>query len=73
MTTPPRDDVTQILAAMNAGDESAIERLVPLVYGELRKMARGLMGSENPNQTLQPTALVHEAYLRLLGGRQQSC
>ena len=72
MTTPPRDDVTQILAAMNAGDESAMERLVPLVYGELRKMARGLMGSENPNQTLQPTALVHEAYLRLLGGRQQS-
>ncbi len=72
MTTPPRDDVTQILAAMNTGDESALERLLPLVYGELRKMARGLMGSENPNQTLQPTALVHEAYLRLLGGRQQS-
>ena len=70
--TPPRDDVTQILAAMNAGDEGAMERLVPLVYAELRKMARGLMGSENPNQTLQPTAVVHEAYLRLLGGRQQS-
>lgn len=71
MTTPPRDDVTQILAAMNAGDEGAIERLLPVVYGELRKMARGLMGSENPNQTLQPTAVVHEVYLRLLGGEGQ--
>ena len=61
--------VTQILEAIGAGDESAAEELVPLVYEELRGLAHALMARERPGQTLQPTALVHEAYLRLLGGQ----
>ena len=52
---------------MGAGDPEAEERLLPLVYEELRGMARAFMAKERPGQTLQPTALVHEAYIRLLG------
>ena len=70
--TSLRDDVTQILADLNAGDDSALERLMPMVYGELRKMAGGVIGPGRTHQTLQPTALVHEAFLKLLGGRRQS-
>ncbi len=62
------EQVTQILAAVNAGDESAAERLLPLVYDELRRLAAARMAKEPPGQTLQPTALVHEAWLRLVGG-----
>ncbi|MDX1383807.1 MAG: sigma-70 family RNA polymerase sigma factor [Thermoanaerobaculia bacterium] len=67
----PGGDVTQILEAVGAGREGANDRLLTVVYEELRKMARGLMAGEKPGQTLQPTALVHEAYLRLLGDRTQ--
>jgi RNA polymerase sigma factor (TIGR02999 family) len=60
-------DVTRILQSMEAGDAQAAEELLPLVYGELRKLAAAKMANESPNQTLQPTALVHEAWLRLTG------
>src|ERR1700740_2349641 len=60
-------DVTQLLDAAAAGDRKAAADLLPLVYDELRQLAAARMGAESPNQTLQPTALVHEAYLRLIG------
>src|SRR6478735_4034620 len=61
-------DVTQILAAVEAGDPKAAAELLPLVYDELRKLAAARLAEEKPGQTLQPTALVHEAYVRLVGG-----
>src|SRR5262249_58905341 len=63
-------DLTQILSAVAAGDPQAAADLLPLVYGELRKLAAARLADEKPGQTLQPTALVHEAYLRLVGGGQ---
>jgi RNA polymerase sigma factor (TIGR02999 family) len=65
-------EVTHILDAIEAGDPHAAEQLLPLVYDELRKLAAHRLASEKPGQTLQPTALVHEAYLRLVGGEQVS-
>ena len=65
-------DVTQILSQIESGDPSACERLLPLVYDELRTLARAKLLLEGPGQTLQPTALVHEAYLRLTGGEQDA-
>jgi RNA polymerase sigma factor (TIGR02999 family) len=61
-------DVTQILNAIEQGDPKAAEQLLPLVYEELRKLAAQKLAQEAPGQTLQATALVHEAYLRLVGG-----
>jgi RNA polymerase sigma factor (TIGR02999 family) len=61
-------DVTRILSQIDAGDPQAAEQLLPLVYDELRKLAAAKLANEKPGQTLQATALVHEAYLRLLGG-----
>src|SRR5688572_30343881 len=63
-------DVTQILSAIEAGDPKAAAELLPLVYDELRKLAAARMAEEKPGQTLQATALVHEAYVRLVGGEQ---
>ena len=63
-------DVTQILNAIEHGDSPQAEQLLPLVYGELRKLAALRLAEEKPGQTLQATALVHEAYLRLVGGEQ---
>ncbi len=63
----PMGDVTQILNAIENGDPHAAEQLLPLVYDELRRLAAQKMASEKPGQTLQATALVHEAYLRLVG------
>src|SRR6186997_1733269 len=60
-------DVTRILSQIELGDPSAEEKLLPLVYDELRKLAAARMAEEKPGQTLQATALVHEAYLRLVG------
>jgi RNA polymerase sigma factor (TIGR02999 family) len=60
-------DVNRILSAIEQGDPHAAEQLLPLVYDELRKLAATKLGQEKPGQTLQPTALVHEAYLRLVG------
>jgi RNA polymerase sigma factor (TIGR02999 family) len=59
-------DVTQILSQIESGDPSASEQLLPLVYNELRKLAAAKLAHEKPGQTLQATALVHEAYLRLV-------
>jgi len=59
-------DVTQILSAIEQGDGDTAEQLLPLVYDELRKLAAAKMAQENPGQTLQATALVHEAYIRLV-------
>src|SRR6476469_517261 len=61
-------DVTRLLSALEGGDMKAAEQLLPLVYEELRKLAAQRLAHEKPGQTLQPTALVHEAYLRLVGG-----
>lgn len=60
--------ITRLLSAASAGDEGAEERLLTLVYAELRRIAERHMAGERPGRTLQPTALVHEAYLRLGGG-----
>jgi RNA polymerase sigma factor (TIGR02999 family) len=60
-------DVTRILSQVESGDPSAAEKLLPLVYEELRKLAAVNLAEEKPGQTLQATALVHEAYVRLVG------
>src|SRR3954452_20397537 len=60
-------DVTRLLDAAATGDRQAAADLLPLVYDELRALAAARMAAESPDQTLQPTALVHEAYLRLIG------
>jgi DNA-directed RNA polymerase specialized sigma24 family protein len=63
-------DLTRLLEAAEAGDPAAAAELLPLVYDELRKLAASRLAAEKPGQTLQATALVHEAYLRLVGGEQ---
>ena len=64
-------EVTRILSDIERGDPKAAEHLLPLVYDELRALAAQKLAREKPGQTLQPTALVHEAYLRLVGGDHQ--
>ena len=66
MVQPP-GDVSQLLVAWNNGDRAALDQLMPLVYQELRRMARRQMGRLQPGQTLQTTDLIHEAYERLVG------
>jgi RNA polymerase sigma factor (TIGR02999 family) len=63
----PMNEMTRILSAVEEGDPHAAGQLLPLVYEELRKLAAQRLAQEKPGQTLQPTALVHEAYLRLVG------
>jgi len=70
--TPESGAVTQMLKAAEKGDSRAAADLLPLVYQELRKLARSRMAKTPPGNTLQPTALVHEAYLRLIGSDQPS-
>ena len=65
--TSAMNDVTRILSAIERGDPSAADQLLPLVYDELRKLATQRLAHEKPGQTLQATALVHEAYLKLVG------
>ena len=65
-------DVTRILEAAREGDPKAAEQLLPLVYEELRRLAASKMAHERPDQTLQPTALVHEAWLRLIGNQKEN-
>jgi RNA polymerase sigma factor (TIGR02999 family) len=62
----PANQLTELLQSWSKGDEGAIEKLMPLVYGELHRLARRYMADERPGHTLQTTALVHEAYLRLV-------
>jgi len=71
MGDPPQTPVSAILQELRRSDPTAADRLLPLVYDELRGLARGLLGNERPGHTLQPTALVHEAYLRLVD--QHNC
>ena len=66
MTAPTTHEVTQLLLAWSGGDGAALDRLTPLVYGELHRLARRYMGREPSGHTLQATALVNEAYLRLI-------
>jgi RNA polymerase sigma factor (TIGR02999 family) len=66
MTTPPSNEVTELLLAWNSGEDAALEKLMPLVYDELRRLARNFMSGERPGHVLQTTALVNEAYLRLV-------
>ena len=63
---PETDPITLLLKDFASGDKRALDRLVPLLYPELRKLARGYLSNERPGHTLQPTALVHEAYARLI-------
>jgi len=63
-SAPPT--ITQLLVEWSEGDRAALDRLMPLVYGELRRLARSYLRRERPDHTLQPTALVHEAYMRLV-------
>jgi len=63
-------DVTRILSQIEQGDPLAAEKLLPLVYQELRKLAASRLAQEQPGQTLQATALVHEVYVRLIGDEQ---
>jgi RNA polymerase sigma-70 factor (ECF subfamily) len=65
--TPTPEAVTQLLAEWQKGDQNALDRLLPLVYGELRAIARRYLSRESAGHTLQSTALVHEAYIKLLG------
>ncbi|MGH9768922.1 MAG: sigma-70 family RNA polymerase sigma factor [Blastocatellia bacterium] len=66
MASHSSHEVTQLLVAWNDGDQSALEQLVPLVHAELHRLARRYMGQERPGHPLQPTALVNEAYVRLI-------
>jgi len=66
MSVWPMSEVSRILSALDQGDPQAASQLLPLVYDELRKLAAHKLAHETPGQTLQPTALVHEAYLRLV-------
>jgi len=65
-------DITRILVAIEEGDSRAVDKLLPAVYQELRQLAAQKLAREKPGHTLQPTALVHEAYLRLLGTEDQN-
>jgi RNA polymerase sigma factor (TIGR02999 family) len=67
---PASTEVTQLLLDWGKGDQSALDRLMPLVYGELRKLARRHLNKERPGQTLQTTDLIHETYLKLVNQRR---
>jgi RNA polymerase sigma factor (TIGR02999 family) len=69
MTSSPPNDVTQMLIDWSSGDKAALDKLIPIIYQELRSLARHYMSHERPGHTLQTTALVNEAYLRLIGQR----
>lgn len=66
MTNSPQE-ITQLLVAWSKGDRAALNQLMPLVYGELRRMAKRYMAGQTPGHTLQTTALIHEAFLKLVG------
>ena len=70
MPAPSAHEVTQLLTAWSAGDENALDKLVPLVYQELHRIARGYMARERSGHTLQTSALINEAYLRLIDFQQ---
>ena len=67
MMTPSPEEVSQLLVAWSNGDQAALDKLMPLVYDELHRLAKRYMARQQPGHTLQTTALIHEAYLRLVG------
>ena len=69
-TDREQSEITQLLVAWSDGEREALQQLVPLVYDDLRRLAAGYMGREPPGHALQPTALVHEAYVRLIDQRR---
>ena len=64
---PPQNEITQLLRQWSDGDRTALDQLMPVVHQELRKLANSYLRGERPGHTLQPTALINEAYLRLVG------
>jgi RNA polymerase sigma factor (TIGR02999 family) len=72
MTVPSPQEITQLLRAWSEGEQGALEKLMPLVYDELHRLAQRYMAHERPDHTLQTTALVNEAYLRLVDSQQAS-
>ena len=72
MDTPQNQNVTQLLARWSKGDKAALDELIPLVYGELRKLASSYLRRKSGEQSLQPTALVHEAYIHLADQKNTS-
>src|SRR5215467_950771 len=66
MRTPPTNEITRLLLRWSQRDRAALDQLMPIVYGELHKLAHSFLRRERPEHTLQPTALVNEAYLRLV-------
>src|SRR2546422_3309591 len=70
MTSPAPQGVTQLLRAWSDGNQGALEKLIPLVYEELHRLAKRYMARERPDHALQTTALVHEVYLRLVDSKQ---
>ncbi|HEY7391546.1 MAG TPA: sigma-70 family RNA polymerase sigma factor [Bryobacteraceae bacterium] len=70
MASGPAPDVTRLLVSWSQGDQAALDQLMPLVYGELRRLASGYLRRERSNHTLQSTALVHEAFLRLVNQKE---
>src|ERR1700712_3425442 len=69
MSPQPNGEVTRLLVSWSNGDEQAVETLMPLVYGELRRLAAAYLRRERPGHTLQSTALVHEAFMRMVDQR----
>lgn len=69
METPPASEVTRLLVAWRDGQQEALDQLMPLIYQELKQLARGYLRGERADHTLQPTALIHEAYIRLADQR----
>jgi RNA polymerase sigma factor (TIGR02999 family) len=69
----PPEEFTQLLVNWRKGDKSALDEMTGVLYHELRRLARRLLAAERPNHTLQPTALVHEAYMRLVDQRAVDC
>lgn len=70
MASPPDRDVTRLLDDWSRGNRAALDELIPLVHAELHRLARGYLAREKPGHTLQPTALINEAYLKLVGERE---
>src|SRR5215510_2408405 len=73
MSSPPTPEVTQLLLAWSNGDRAALDQLMPIVHSELRRLARRQLAGERPDHTLQTTALVNEAYLRLVHQNSLQC
>jgi ECF sigma factor len=69
----PSDNITHLLIELSNGDRAAVDLLLPVIYDELRKLAANYLRRERPDHTLQPTALVHEAYIRLIDQSRVNC